>query len=81
MSPWLPIEQIPDKRLKIDILAKRWKADTDSWELSRFVSCRWIEPIRSSDGGKWGGVPDGWRAVAYMIEPEIPKQWPMEEVV
>lgn len=39
-----PIESAPKDKTRIDIWAKRWDPDTDSFEFRRFPDCYWCEP-------------------------------------
>ncbi len=79
-SPWQPINTAPKKdpspsgrysKYKIDILAKTWLRDEDRFVFIRCTDCFW-----SFDSGDWEGLESGYRAVAWMPIPVIPKEYP-----
>lgn len=87
MSEWQDIKTAPkegknrykDPAPKIDILAKMWMGPSgeDRFEFRRFADCHWSggDSMTNRKGG-WKGVEDGYLAVAWMLIPEIPKEWP-----
>jgi len=81
-SPWRDISEAPKydrtnrgRVVYIDILAKIWLKDKDTFEFKRFPNCYWRDKFDNTSA-HWLGVPEDWRAVAWMPIPEIPKQWP-----
>jgi hypothetical protein len=81
-SPWQPIGTAPKYErgrgiVKIDILAKIWLRDEDKFQFIRCPNCYWDEGDsmcnRKSD---WKGLEPGYRAVAWMPIPVIPKEYP-----
>ncbi len=89
LQEWRDIKTAPKSGpdptvLKIDILAKIWLQESDKFEYRRFPDCYWQKAssvFNDKDpwtGLKdhWAGVDEGWRVVAWLPVPEIPKEWP-----
>ena len=70
---WEPIEKW-DRKTNVDILAKTWVPETDGFKFSRFTNC--VAVFSAKDEKRISGVPDNYKAVAFMPIPKIPKQWP-----
>lgn len=70
-----PIESAPKDRTNIDIWAKRWDAETDSFEFRRFPDCYWCEPPWDSNKKPyWEGVCASWMPTHWMPQPAPPKE-------
>ncbi len=80
MTIWKPIDKAPKMGPvlhKIDILGKIWNRDSDTFVFRRFTDCYWsIGDQMTNRKPGWKGLDDGFRAVAYMEIPEIPKEYP-----
>jgi hypothetical protein len=84
-SPWQPIDTAPkygpkgryDGPVRIDILAKIWLRDEDKFQFIRCTDCYWDDgDAMCNRRADWKGVEPGYRAVAWMPIPVIPKEWP-----
>lgn len=63
---WQPIETAPKDRTTVDLWAKCWDSDTDTFEWQRFCDCRW-----SGDG--WYGLAAGFFATHWQPLPAPPE--------
>ncbi|HEU5488479.1 MAG TPA: hypothetical protein VFV16_06620 [Candidatus Nitrosotalea sp.] len=75
-SKWQDISTAP-KDIYIDILGKFWNHRTDTFQFQRFPSMRWRQAFDNIPAGF--GMPEPWRAVAWMHIPAIPKNWPLND--
>jgi hypothetical protein len=83
-TPWRPIKTAPkprssgDKVIRIDILAKVWIRESDSFKYKRFTDCYW-KLYENNVQNNWHGVDETYHAVAWMPVPELPKEWPLPD--
>ena len=56
---------------RIDIFAKRWRAEDDTFLYRRFTDVRYVYGL---DGhGGWEGIDGAWKPTHWMPLPEPPK--------
>ena len=69
---WLPLSELPLDGKRVDVLAKKWRAETDDFEYTRFTDV-WNNHL---DGKvvQWHAVPKDWCPVAFMKIPEVPNE-------
>jgi hypothetical protein len=74
-----PIDTAP-RNVTIDVLAKYWHYDTDTFAFRRFPNCRWSNGDSACNVKPyWVGLDHGWRAVGWMPIPlPIPPLTPDE---
>ena len=68
MTEWQPIETAPKDDTVVDLWAKRWDPETDSFHGERFPNCSWKKTINY-----WKGLSPTYRATHWMPLPEPPK--------
>ena len=70
---WQPIETAPKDRA-IDIWAKIWLSDFDTFKGQRFPDCRWkTKDAMGAWPEGWSGVDKGWRPTHWQPIPEPPR--------
>lgn len=70
-----PIKSAPKDGTIIDIWAKKWNPETDSFEFRRFPDCYWCEPPWDSNKKPyWEGVWANWKPTHWMLKPTPPKE-------
>lgn len=58
-SQWIPIAKAPLDGTLVDIWAKAWQANSNTFVWNRFTDCRW-------NGQSWINVPLGYYAAYWM---------------
>lgn len=66
VGQWKPIATAP-KRDVIDLWAKSWNAEDDSFSYRRFTNCKY-----QRDDDRWD-IPFGWHPTHWMPIPEGPR--------
>ena len=72
MAEWQDIASAPKDR-KIDLWAKIWLAEKDSFQFERFPDCRHSNGDSMCNvAPSWSGLPKGWRPTHWMDRPAGP---------
>ena len=68
---WQTISRAPLDTV-VDILAKKWDVETDTFHYRRFTECTVTKGWGQHAITKYAGVERDWRPVFYMIVPGLP---------
>lgn len=81
VNPWQPMHTAPRREymnkelILVDLLAKTWEPERDTFKYQRFVNCGWTGTVtntwRKDIDSHWAGLPDGWYPVGWMTIPPL----------
>lgn len=72
---WQPIETAPKDGTKVDLFAKCWLPDSDTFTLQRFTDCYWTTgDSMTNRSAHWRNLDMGWYPIAWMPLPAPPTE-------
>jgi hypothetical protein len=67
---WAPMATAPKEGVYVDLWAKTWLADADSFIYDRFPKCYWSNGDHTSNvRERWVNLPKEWHPVAWYRVP------------
>lgn len=66
MSDWKVSLGAAPRDKSIDVVAKFWRADSDTFIYKRFTDVRW-----NKLDNKWIGIPQDWCPIKWMLVPDL----------